>query len=457
IDIISQDQANIGSEGKNLNDSCSQDGKIDWKGYTIPKTSPQSSSDEEGEFSDPFQHDNQSDCNQDDSDRSSDDLNKSQQEDDGSEEEGPTRFDPLSEKKSFKLDRSKEKYAQKYFNRHLTDEMIQSSILQSALIPANSFLTPPKVDEYIEDLVNDNKVMRFLRMHDASLKHVQKRIAQCMGPMAKVWHELDSINTDNPEQNQSSMDIFDVKELMEKCILMLGQANASCLYERRMNFLAKIMQSTKKAKSALKENDQEFKGGEQLFGKNFYSVQDRKAKSRKRAREMSRDMKGEPPAKRPFRPGPPGKPKANPRGSNQKGFRRSGPSDGRRGAQSKTNSCVTFFARSRSIFSMQGKKYNTVSFVSNANNKRGFSQSPRGSERSEFRFRRSVTHSFGRKARPFSHKLGENYIRSGYFDSNSGVQNRFHGRALSGKSIKNESIRKRPRNSHLEITEMLEK
>jgi hypothetical protein len=56
-----------------------------------------------------------------------------------------------------------------------------------------------------------------------------------------------------------TIDMYDIKELIDKTILMVGQANTTCLYERRLNFLGKIMSSAKKAKMALKENESEFK------------------------------------------------------------------------------------------------------------------------------------------------------------------------------------------------------
>ena len=285
--------ANFGPEGnKNRNGKSGQEGK-QWDGYVIPRGTADKNddtplnSDDDGDFSDPYEgdhDDNDHDNNDSRGSESEDQISDHEVEDVGSasEEEGPTRFDPLSDKKSYKLDHSKEKYASKYFNRHVAEEMIQSSILQQAPVPANTFLTPPNVDDYIEDLVNDQKAMRFLRMHDACLRYVQKRIVQCMGSIAKIWHELDACNEGS---TKSTMDFYDVKELMEKSILLLGQTNVACLYERRLNFLAKIMQSTKKAKQALRENEKEFKGGSRLFGASFYSVLDRKPKAKKELRK----------------------------------------------------------------------------------------------------------------------------------------------------------------------------
>ena len=143
-------------------------------------------------------------------------------------------------------------------------------------------------------MINDPKAMRFLILQDHSLKTIQKKVAQVMGPLSKLWVEVDSNNSSDVKP---SIDMFEVKELL------VGQTNATCLYERRLNFLAKIMSSAKTAKAALKENEAEFQAEDRLFGTFFYKVMDRKAKSRKRAREKSRDIR-EPATKKPFRQAP---------------------------------------------------------------------------------------------------------------------------------------------------------
>ena len=88
----------------------------------------------------------------------------------------------------------KAKYAKKYFKLHLSEEKIRSRILEDAPIPGNDFfLNPPDVDDYLEDLVADHKSMKILKMHDSSLKFVQKRVSQCMGPLSKKgakWTKL---------------------------------------------------------------------------------------------------------------------------------------------------------------------------------------------------------------------------------------------------------------------------
>lgn len=93
----------------------------------------------------------------------------------------------------------------------MTEEKIRSCILEDAPIPGNEFLNPPEIDDYIEDLVADHKSMKFLKMHDSSLKFVQKRVAQCMGPVSRIWEELDKAH----EGHTSTMDIEDVVKLLD--------------------------------------------------------------------------------------------------------------------------------------------------------------------------------------------------------------------------------------------------
>ena len=149
--------ANSGPEGnKKRNDKIGQEGK-QWDGYVIPRVTTDKNdetpvnSDDDGDFSDPYEgdhDDNDHDNNDSRGSESEDQISDHEVEDAGSasKEEGPTWFDPLSEKKSYKLDHSKEKYACKYFNRHVAQEMIQSSILQQAPVPENTYF--PHAPEY---------------------------------------------------------------------------------------------------------------------------------------------------------------------------------------------------------------------------------------------------------------------------------------------------------------------
>ena len=83
----------------------------------------------------------------------------------------------MCDENEFILDKSKARYAKKYFKLHLSEDKICSWILEDSPIPAYGFLNPPDLDDYMEDFVADHKSISFLKMHDTSLKFVQKRVS----------------------------------------------------------------------------------------------------------------------------------------------------------------------------------------------------------------------------------------------------------------------------------------
>lgn len=87
-----------------------------------------------------------------------------------------------------------------------------------------------------------------------------------MGPLSKIWEEVDDLT-----RSQSKMNINDLKTLIEKTILLIGQTNFACLFERRLNFLAKVMSSAKNARETLKEDEKCQDGDGKLFGLEFYT------------------------------------------------------------------------------------------------------------------------------------------------------------------------------------------
>lgn len=74
---------------------------------------------------------------------------------DSEDEDHITRFDPSEDSSEYKLDKGKANYAKKYFKLHLTEDKSQKAILEIAPVPANSFLTPPELDDYISDIIGE--------------------------------------------------------------------------------------------------------------------------------------------------------------------------------------------------------------------------------------------------------------------------------------------------------------
>ena len=90
------------------------------------------------------------------------------------------------------------------------------------------------------------------------------------------------------DKESSAMNIEQMAELIEKTVVLLGQVNTTCLYERRVNWLAKIFKSVGTAKQVIKDHAEDF-DNTKLLGRDMYDVLDKKAKNRKRARDLARD------------------------------------------------------------------------------------------------------------------------------------------------------------------------
>ena len=69
----------------------------------------------------------------------------------------------------YKQDKSKTKYATKFFTLYLTEDKIQTAIIEKAPVAWKPFLVPPEVDEHITDIVGDQKALKFLKMKDGAL------------------------------------------------------------------------------------------------------------------------------------------------------------------------------------------------------------------------------------------------------------------------------------------------
>ena len=282
-------------------------------------------------------------------------------------------------------------------------------------------------------------------MNDNALKFVQKRLGQCMGPLSKIWEEVDDLDKD-----QSNMKIDELKELVEKTILMIGQTNVACLFERRLNFLAKLMHSAKNARQTLKENEKCLDGEEKLFGTEFYTILDRKVKNRKRAREISKD-KGPPTKRRPFQSGPSRSSQGNrpqSRGSfHNRGGSRSAPRRGQQQKGSKGNQ-----KRYETIHITKLSKHAKCSSYSSGQlpireNEAGALQSPHCHSKSKFHINRPSSHPSGGKTGVFHTKLVKNHFRPKYSESCNGLQNRFHRPTISSKGTnRNKSFCKGKRN-----------
>ena len=73
-----------------------------------------------------------------------------------------------------------------------------------------------------------------------------------MGPLGKLWLNLEKIRTGD---SSDELDLFDCLKLVEQSVTLLGQANVSLTYARRLSILGRLTGDMKKAKKLLNKHE----------------------------------------------------------------------------------------------------------------------------------------------------------------------------------------------------------
>ena len=177
---------------------------------------------------------------------------------------------------------------------------MQEKILDKYPVPKNVTVSAQKVDSYIPDIFATVK-RSYGKPYDQNLVAIQSRVGSVMGPLSKLWTDLDKIRSG---QSKEKLDLFNSLELVEKSITLLGQAFNTTTYHRRMNILYNLKKDVKKANGLLKENGDKLKSDNKLFGKKFYKALVKSSSICKETREISKELAAKSNSKSFFSKGP---------------------------------------------------------------------------------------------------------------------------------------------------------
>ena len=188
------------------------------------------------------------------------------------------------------------KYENEKFTIYVKDKAIQESVLDSNPIPDAESLKIPKVDGYLNEIF-DTLGKSYGRESDGTLSKTQARINNVMGPLGKLWLNLEKIRTDDSTEE---LDLFDCLKLVEQSVTLLGQANMSLTYARRLSILGRLTGDMKKAKKLLSKHESSLSSSHKnLFGNRFYKALSKATKIRKSTKDISQHLSG---SSKPSRP-----------------------------------------------------------------------------------------------------------------------------------------------------------
>ena len=200
------------------------------------------------------------------------------------------RFDVMEEeKKHLSLPEDMEKYLFKSFSKFTPDKVLNEKILDNYPLP--SHVKALKLDDYMPEIfssLNSN----YSKPYDKNLVQIQGRVGTVMGPLSRLWLDLENIRKaiKKGTSSDTSLDIFDCLGLVEKSITLLGQAFTTTTYHCRMNVLYNLTKDVKKVKQLLKSNDEKLFDTDKLFGKKFYKALVKASFTSKKSKEISRQL-----------------------------------------------------------------------------------------------------------------------------------------------------------------------
>ena len=197
------------------------------------------------------------------------------------------RFDVMEEeKRHLSLPEDMEKYLLKSFSKFTPDKVLNEKILDKYPLP--SHVKALKLDDYVPEIFSSSN-SSYGKPYDQNLAQIQGRVGTVMGPLSRLWLDLENIRKaiKRGTSSDTSLDIFDCLGLVEKSITLLGQAFTTTTYHRRMNVLYNLTKDVKKAKQLLKSNDEKLSDTGKLFGKKFYKALVKASSTSKKSKEIS--------------------------------------------------------------------------------------------------------------------------------------------------------------------------
>ena len=136
--------------------------------------------------------------------------------------------------KKWSLPENMTSYISKKFSHFVPDKVLYEKILDKYPLPSSASIKASKLDDYVPEIFSATNAS-YGKSYDTNLHQIQGRIGAVMGPLSRIWHDLDNIQSGR--ESGDSLDPSEWLNVVEKAITLLGQAFTSTTYHRRMTIL----------------------------------------------------------------------------------------------------------------------------------------------------------------------------------------------------------------------------
>ena len=178
-------------------------------------------------------------------------------------QEKPQMFDPSSLSTSDNFTFETHEVITQYLETHFClslNKDVQSAMHKAHPVPRTPVMKVPKVDRYILDHLRQN----FPKSRDSELGTIQSALISATGPLTCLWAEL--LDNNLLEDPDSLINVQDVLNVIQRTLVLLGNATELVSQTRRCNILQCVDKSLVKY-----GKDSASKNQESLFGPDFCS------------------------------------------------------------------------------------------------------------------------------------------------------------------------------------------
>ena len=175
-------------------------------------------------------------------------------------------FHHTSEKEKFQwaLPQELADYYNDSSRRYIPPKEIDESITHDLPVPSNIDKVPV-MDSFISSIISSMAGKSKITNRDDDLKGIFNKIRNVMGPLGTVWKDIEQYRSGECEEVDPDV----IANLVQKSIILLGQACNAVSLQRRVGILGNFMEPTA-ATSLIKNKGDVLKNDpEHLFGKEF--------------------------------------------------------------------------------------------------------------------------------------------------------------------------------------------
>ena len=213
---------------------------------------------------------------------SSSSSSSSSSSDDDSSSDSDNLFDPDNSiiSKGETIPRKISKYISKYANQGISKDT-RLSVTKNCKVPNHKGLKPKETDRFMKKLFRRKFFNPLSDKKERAIINTQSRILDATGPLAILWNEAEKL-----KKKRRGVDPRDVIDIVQRSLVLIGNAHYVYLTDRRRSILGKILPDCLDLLSDSRGKKALLKSKSDLFGNRFRKLLTEESKDNRELNQL---------------------------------------------------------------------------------------------------------------------------------------------------------------------------